>query len=893
MHFQIFTIERYSATEVILYGKPTAESYLPITSIIVKDVLSPVYFLPVAGCAEQLISDIKKYTTFLKNIEEVERTNIFFNGFPRTLTLLKASFSAFVSFSDFETDYCDLLLTEFTNPVENIIIGKRLRGPCLVELPDVHTSPNSRAVPSVSYNDISFLRNSKFGVLKKCAIATETSKNTIKSFSIACEDLTCSGSVQNENSISQSPDLENHLVFKTSKELALYLSNLIRKTEPDVVVLHGCHVRGKIELKGKIVCDLFDFASSQMHCKDYSVQELASNYEIKVGEGLSGKAAAMLKVFDKMGALNLGKELAETSGCLLNRCLEGARMERTEYTLLHELYARKYLFPQNTVKTDQKYTGGLVLDPINGFYDNFVLLLDFNSLYPSIIQEFNICFSEYHDPGTGGAEENKKHQNNFKTFLPSIFKNLVNRRRTVKDSIKHCTKTEDKEILDIRQKALKLTANSIYGCLGSPLSRFCNFEMAAAITAYGRALLHETRQFALELGLKVIYGDTDSLMIHTNLPGEPQYYKDAIESVKNLVSKINSKYSIIEIEFEKAFSRLLLYSKKKYAARVCNQSSSYIETKGLDIGRRDFSEASGIFLQKILHIILDDQKDAADLLYNECSHFYSTIHDLPPKSFLIHTLLSKNPAEYSAAVDLPHVHLAKRLEKDRGISFRRDDVVSYLIIESNAPLAERAIHFDELNNFDQLNYKIDYKYYIKREIVPSLVRLFKYWNKADHSRLLSIFGADNSVRPSQSSLCFTSECCGSLLNASKRCLKCSKELSDISAILQADKMLKEQCEALYGTGAECASCKISYFNGLKSCIYCGCSLHTNYDPAAFDEFLSSLDAAGKRLGISSLSKMAQKYIEISAYSTINMSKLYPAETARYKNENRNKWHYEN
>ncbi|KAG7275052.1 hypothetical protein CRUP_001772, partial [Coryphaenoides rupestris] len=99
------------------------------------------------------------------------------------------------------------------------------------------------------------------------------------------------------------------------------------------------------------------------------------------------------------------------------------------------------------------YAGGLVLDPQNryglfpGFYDKFVLLLDFNSLYPSIIQEFNICFT------------------------------TVQREAHVQ---------RKKGEYDIRQKALKLTANSMYGCLGFSYSRFYAKPLAALVTHKGR-----------------------------------------------------------------------------------------------------------------------------------------------------------------------------------------------------------------------------------------------------------------------------------------------------------------------------------------------------------------------------------------------------------------------
>ena len=72
------------------------------------------------------------------------------------------------------------------------------------------------------------------------------------------------------------------------------------------------------------------------------------------------------------------------------RTMTGARAERNEYLLLHEFHNKKFVLP------DKK-----------GFYDNFVLLLDFNSLYPSIIQEYNICFTTV-ERNDGVAVKNKQ-----------------------------------------------------------------------------------------------------------------------------------------------------------------------------------------------------------------------------------------------------------------------------------------------------------------------------------------------------------------------------------------------------------------------------------------------------------------------------------------------------
>jgi len=190
-------------------------------------------------------------------------------------------------------------------------------------------------------------------------------------------------------------------------------------------------------------------------------------------------------------------------GNTLSRTLSGGRSERNEFLLLHAFYNKGYIVPDkkklgkrfkeepdnnNDATKDENapaegksksggpsYVGGLVLEPKKGFYDNFIVLMDFNSLYPSIIQEFNVCFTtttseDYTDDSERG-------------ILPEEIRKLVESRKQVKQLMKADNlTTELKKQYDIRQKALKLTANSMYGCLGFRNSRFYAQRLAALIT---------------------------------------------------------------------------------------------------------------------------------------------------------------------------------------------------------------------------------------------------------------------------------------------------------------------------------------------------------------------------------------------------------------------------
>ena len=169
--------------------------------------------------------------------------------------------------------------------------------------------------------------------------------------------------------------------------------------------------------------------------------------------------------------------------------------------------------------------------------------MDFNSLYPSIIQEFNICFTTVNrDRFNITHDENKDmpilpERDTESGVLPRLLNTLVSRRREVKKLLKDPKNTPfQKAQYDIKQQALKLTANSMYGCLGYVNSRFYAKPLAMLVTNKGREILMDTRQLAESSSLRVVYGDTDSVMIDTGASS----YQEAIKIESNSKYKLTS-----------------------------------------------------------------------------------------------------------------------------------------------------------------------------------------------------------------------------------------------------------------------------------------------------------------------------------------------------------------
>jgi DNA polymerase alpha subunit A len=432
-------------------------------------------------------------------------------------------------------------------------------------------------------------------------------------------------------------------------------------------------------LSGRIVCDTYLTAKDLVKAKNYSLGTLAASQlglertpfdyervkeyfaspqllrEMLTGSEMDAYYAAMLMF--QMLVLPLTLQLTNIAGNLWSRTLTGARAERNEFLLLHEFHNNKFICPDKqpfsssapsftigTTDNDEEsattaksstssrrkpaYSGGLVLEPKKGFYDRIVLLLDFNSLYPSIIQEYNICFTTVERGAENNVAEERTGPNDVppvpdsslpQGVLPRILKTLVERRRAVKSMMKKEAKLSESQLasLNIRQQALKLTANSMYGCLGFSHSRFYAKPLAILITAKGREILQSTVNLTRDVCQSdVIYGDTDSIMVNTRTLS----LVDARALGQKIKRTVNEHYRLLEIELDAVFQKLLLLKKKKYAALIVDAElpdgslSTRLETKGLDLVRRDWCplsvDASTTILNEIMYAHADPEEIA-------------------------------------------------------------------------------------------------------------------------------------------------------------------------------------------------------------------------------------------------------------------------------------------
>lgn len=397
--------------------------------------------------------------------------------------------------------------------------------------------------------------------------------------------------------------------------------------------------QGFITIPGRVVLDGIDtLKTAAYHFRSWSLEA--------VSQELLGEGKAIHNVHDRMAEINhmFAHDKASLAKYNLQDCtlvnrifqhthllefaiqrsrLTGLELDRiggsvAAFTNLYlpQLHRAGYIAPNLESEHWQASPGGYVMDSLPGLYDS-VLVLDFKSLYPSIIRSFLIDpmglieglqleIGKHANQAVPGFRGGQFHRT--RHFLPEMIEQLWIARDHAKKANEYAF-----------SQAIKIIMNSFYGVLGSSGCRFFDTRLASSITMRGHEIMKQTRELIETYGYQVIYGDTDSTFVAL---GYECTEADAKRIGTELVDTINQWWtdhlranyqltSILEIEYENHYRKFLMPtirgsetgSKKRYAGLLGQGDHERMVFKGLESVRTDWTALAQRFQKELYRMI--------------------------------------------------------------------------------------------------------------------------------------------------------------------------------------------------------------------------------------------------------------------------------------------------
>lgn len=547
------------------------------------------------------------------------------------------------------------------------------------------------------------------------------------------------------------------------------------------------HASG-IHVGGRIVLNLWRLMRAEVKLNNYSLEAVADevlrrkiplipsrilNRWFATGPGrgrhrcieyISNRARINLEIMNQMDLVNRTSELARVFGIDFFSVLSRGSQYRVESMLLRLAHTQNYLAisPGNQQVASQPAMEclPLVMEPESAFYPDPVVVLDFQSLYPSMIIAYNLCYStclgkvfpsksdvlgvsSYSaDPHTLVHLKNQLlltpngvlyvQPEIRKGVLPRLLEEILSTRIMVKQAMKKLSPSQQvlHRIFNARQLALKLIANVTYGYTAAGFSgRMPCAELADSIVQCGRRTLETAISFVNQHPLwkaRVVYGDTDSMFVL--LKGRSR--EEAFRIGKEIASSITAMNpDPVTLKFEKVYQPCFLLTKKRYVGysyESPEQNEPVFDAKGIETVRRDTCPAVAKILERSIRIMFEEQDLTKVRTYLERQ--WTRI--LSGKVSILDFIFAKEVrlGTYSArASTLPPAAIVatKAMLSDPRAEPRYAERVPYVVIhgEPGARLADMVIDPYGLLEVGS-PYRLNEQYYITKQIIPALQRVF-------------------------------------------------------------------------------------------------------------------------------------------------------------------------
>ncbi len=441
--------------------------------------------------------------------------------------------------------------------------------------------------------------------------------------------------------------------------------------------------------------------------KGEEIEQLFKNNPQKLVDYNIKDAELVIKILEKKKLIELTIERSLLTGMELDRVK--ASIASLDSLYMRETMNRGYVVPSaGFEEREERIKGGFVRDSTPGIYD-FIIVLDFKSLYPSIIRTFNIDPISMDLKGEIKAPNGVRFKSN-DGILPMIIQKLWEQRDKAK-------KRKD----EAASFAIKIHMNSIFGVMANPTCRFYSLELANAITHFGQKIVKDTASEIEKIGYNVIYGDTDSVFVETKANNLEQandigqkIEKHINTHYDNLVKKEYKRKSFLNIEFDKCFVRFLMPrirgsekgAKKRYAGLLIIDGKEKIDFTGLEFVRRDWTALAKKFQMELLDKIFH-KKEVAGFIKNFVEDLKKGKYD----DLLVYRKAIRKELSAYIKTTPPHVKAARKLDK------LSSNIIKYIMTE-NGP--------EPIQNITS---KIDYAHYIDKQIKPLADSVLVFFNQ--------------------------------------------------------------------------------------------------------------------------------------------------------------------
>ncbi|KNC06535.1 DNA polymerase II [Klebsiella sp. RIT-PI-d] len=419
------------------------------------------------------------------------------------------------------------------------------------------------------------------------------------------------------------------------------------------------------------------------------------------------------RIFHKTEIVPFLLERATVNGLPIDR--HGGSVAAFSHLYLPRMHRAGYVAPNMGAVPPQASPGGYVMDSRPGLYDS-VLVLDYKSLYPSIIRTFLI------DPVgliEGMAQPVPEHST--EGFLDAWFSRDTHCLPEIVTQIWHGREEAKHHGNKPLSQALKIIMNAFYGVLGTSACRFFDPRLASSITMRGHAIMRQTKELIEAEGYDVIYGDTDSTFVWLKRPHSED---EAAQIGQALVQKVNAWWatelnksqltSALELEYETHFCRFLMPtirgadtgSKKRYAGLIQEGGEQRMVFKGLETVRTDWTPLAQRFQQE-LYLRIFRREPYKDFVRETIDKLMAGELD---KQLVYRKRLRRPLSEYQRNVP-PHVRAARladeeNVKRGRAPQYQNRGTIKYVWTTSGP------------EPVDYQHSPLDYDHYLTRQLEP-------------------------------------------------------------------------------------------------------------------------------------------------------------------------------